>query len=69
MVADGRGWDMLRVEKLRSAMSANDLSALVVKGKSDPASLSLDEVGILFLVTRERIRELERAAGARGGDT
>jgi hypothetical protein len=34
------------------------------RAESDPRSLTLDEVGVLFLVTRDRIRAIE--GNARG---
>jgi DNA-directed RNA polymerase sigma subunit (sigma70/sigma32) len=54
-----RGWDRERSERLRATMSASDIDALMERSKRDPKSLSIDEVGILFLVTRERIRAIE----------
>jgi DNA-directed RNA polymerase sigma subunit (sigma70/sigma32) len=65
----GKAWDMSSAEKLRANMSADEVAALKLKGQVKPASLTLDEVGVLFLVTRERIREIERNAGSKGGQT
>jgi DNA-directed RNA polymerase sigma subunit (sigma70/sigma32) len=56
MGKDERRWDRERSEKLRATMSAADIDALMQR---DPTSLSIDEVGVLFLVTRDRIRAIE----------
>jgi len=56
------GWSRERAEELRTAMSDAELEALKVRGRDDPASLSLDEVGVLFLASREQIRAIETAA-------
>lgn len=66
MSENGRAWDMRRVEELRSRMTEEAIAALKSRGQSDPASLSLDEVGVLFLIARERIREIERDASSEG---
>lgn len=55
-------WDRQRSEQLRSTLSDAEINALVERAKSDPKSLTLDEVGVLFLVTRDRIRVIERNA-------
>jgi DNA-directed RNA polymerase sigma subunit (sigma70/sigma32) len=68
MSVGSKPWDMGRVEQLRASMSDAEIAALKAKGKSKAGSLTIDEVGVLFLVTRERIRELERLAGEKGGD-
>lgn len=68
MSGDGKAWDMRRIEQLRSSMSDADISALKSKGQAAPASLTLDEVGVLFLITRERIREIEKAARSSHGN-
>jgi DNA-directed RNA polymerase sigma subunit (sigma70/sigma32) len=65
----GRAWDMISAERLRASMSADEVTALKSKGQVNPASLTLDEVGVLILVTRERIREIERNTGGKGGQT
>jgi len=45
-------------------MSDADVEALKARSEADPDSLSMDELGVLFLVTRERIRAIEaRATG------
>jgi DNA-directed RNA polymerase sigma subunit (sigma70/sigma32) len=66
MSEKGKAWDMRRAEQLQSSMTPEEIAALKSKGQADPASLTLDEVGVLFLLTRERIREIERMAGAEG---
>jgi hypothetical protein len=59
MGKDERGWDRERSEKLRATMSEADIDALMRGSQRDPASLSIDEVGVLFLVTRDRILAIE----------
>ena len=54
-----RGWDREHSEKLRATMSVLDIEALIQRSESDPTSLSVDEVGVLFLVARDRIRLIE----------
>jgi ATP-dependent Clp protease ATP-binding subunit ClpA len=54
-----RGWDREQSEKLRATMSVADIEVLMQRSQRDPKSLSIDEVGVLFLVTRERIRAIE----------
>ena len=61
------GWDRESSEKLRAAMSPEEIAALVERSKRDPASLSIDEVGVLFLVTRERIRAIQDRANSKPG--
>lgn len=63
----GKSWDMRRVEQLRSAMTVDEIDALKLKGRANPAALTLDEVGVLFLIARERIREIERTLSDRDG--
>ena len=65
MERSGVGWDRERSERLRSKLTDADLDDLKRRAEADPASLSLDEVGVLFLVTRDRIREIERKARGR----
>jgi DNA-directed RNA polymerase sigma subunit (sigma70/sigma32) len=59
MRKDQPRWDRERSEKLRATMNAAEIAALLQRSQTDPRSLSIDEVGVLFLVTRERIREIE----------
>lgn len=61
-------WDRQRSEQLRATLSEPEIEALAKRAKSDPSSLTLDEVGVLFLVTRDRIREIERRARDNGPD-
>jgi DNA-directed RNA polymerase sigma subunit (sigma70/sigma32) len=56
------GWDRQRAEQLRATLSDAEIQALVKRAESDPTSLTLDEVGVLFLVTRDRIRAIEERA-------
>jgi DNA-directed RNA polymerase sigma subunit (sigma70/sigma32) len=53
------GWDRQRSEQLRATLSDAEIQALA---KRVPRSLTLDEVGVLFLVTRDRIRAIEERA-------
>jgi DNA-directed RNA polymerase sigma subunit (sigma70/sigma32) len=53
-------WNRERSEQLRSTLSEADIDELKRRADSDPGSLTLDEVGVLFLVTRDRIREIEK---------
>jgi DNA-directed RNA polymerase sigma subunit (sigma70/sigma32) len=59
MRTNQRGWDRKRSEKLRAAMTDAEIEALFERSKSDLDSLSIDEVGVLFLITRDRIRLIE----------
>ena len=61
------GWDRKRSERLRASMSDEQIAALTARSERDPQSLSLDEVGVLYLVTRERIRDIEAQAKSSGG--
>ena len=56
------GWDRQRSEELRASLTNAEIEALSRRANSDPQSLTLDEVGALFLITRDRIRELEKIA-------
>jgi len=50
-------------------MSDADIAALSARSETSLNSLTLDEVGVLFLVTRERIRAIEaKARKNRGGE-
>jgi hypothetical protein len=55
-------WNLERAEELRAAMSDADIEALRLREQKDPRSLTIDEVGVLYVVTRERIHDLERQA-------
>lgn len=68
MTRNNDKWDRARAEKLRAAMTRAEIAALRARSESDLNSLSLDEVGILFLETRHRIRTIEaKARKKRGG--
>jgi len=69
MAEDNRKWDVKRSEQLRASMSDAELSALMARSNADPRSLTLDEVGVLFLVTRDRIRAIEAKALGKGGSS
>ncbi len=56
----------LHAERRRAAMSDAEIEVLRQRYASDPNSLSMDEVGVLYIVTRERIRSFERNAGGDG---
>jgi DNA-directed RNA polymerase sigma subunit (sigma70/sigma32) len=60
------GWDRQRSEQLRATLSDAEIQALAKRAESDPTSLTLDEVGVLFLVTRDRIRAIEERARGKG---
>ena len=51
-----------RFQKLRDAMSADDIEALRARFKQNPNSLSADEVGVLYVVTKEKVRAFEMKA-------
>jgi len=55
-------FDRQRLEKLRASMSVAEIEDLQSRARKGTKSLTLDEVGILFLLTRERIREIEDKA-------
>ena len=56
----------VHAQKCRAAMSDAEIELLRKRQESDPTSLSMDEVGVLYIVTRERIRSFERKAGDDG---
>jgi DNA-directed RNA polymerase sigma subunit (sigma70/sigma32) len=58
----GRKLDEERLSKLRAEMSDADLQRLEARSKADSKSLTLDEVGVLFIWPRERIRAIEKKA-------
>jgi hypothetical protein len=60
-MADER-WNLERAEELRAAMSDAEIEALRLREQKDPRSLTIDEVGVLYVVARERIHILERQA-------
>ena len=62
MTDRGQGWDRHRSEQLRATLSEAQIDALAKRAESKPESLTLDEVGVLFLVTRDRIRAIEEKA-------
>jgi DNA-directed RNA polymerase sigma subunit (sigma70/sigma32) len=62
MNGGNRKLDEERLSLLRNEMSDTELQQLEARSKADPKSLTLDEVGILFLWTRERIRAFEMKA-------
>lgn len=65
----GRDWDRKRCEELKATMSNEDIAALRARSQRDPQSLSIEEIGVLFLVTRERIRAIEaKAKSGRGNN-
>ena len=69
MTGNSHKWDRERLEKLRATMSRSEIDALRARSEADLNSLSLDEVGILFLETRDHIRTIEaKARKKRGGN-
>ncbi len=67
MAAD-EGWNLERAEELRAAMSDAEIQALRLREQTDPHSLTIDEVGVLYIVSRERIHNLERQEGESDDD-
>ena len=65
MNGDGRKLDKERLSRLLEEMSPADRERLEARAKAGSKDLTLDEVGILFLITREKIRAIEKKA--RGG--
>ena len=59
MGTNERGWDRKRSESLRASMTDAEIEALFERSRRDLDSLSIDEVGVLFLITRDRIRLFE----------
>ena len=59
---DSRKLDKERLSKLLEEMSPADRERLEARAKAGSKGLTLDEVGILFLITRERIRAIEKKA-------
>ena len=59
MGTNDRGWDRKRSENLRASMTDAEIEALFERSRRDLDSLSIDEVGVLFLITRDRIRLIE----------
>ncbi len=68
MTSGGLQFDVARLSKLREAMTDADLRSIEVRFKADRKSLSEDEVGVLYIWTREKIREFEEWAAQRRGD-
>jgi DNA-directed RNA polymerase sigma subunit (sigma70/sigma32) len=65
MTGKGPTWDRVRIEKLRAKMTDAEIDALRARSATDLNSLTLDEVGVLFLVTRDRLRLIEATAQMR----
>jgi hypothetical protein len=53
---DSRKVEKARVAKLREAMTDADIEQLKARSKASPRSLTLDEVDILFILAKERVR-------------
>jgi DNA-directed RNA polymerase sigma subunit (sigma70/sigma32) len=62
MTRAGYEWHRARLEKIKETMSDAELAALKSRSETDPDSLTLDEVGLVFLITRDRIRTIEAEA-------
>lgn len=60
----GSGRDRKRLEQLRATFSDAEIEALAKRAKSDPKALTIDELGVLFLVSRDRIRAIESIDGS-----
>jgi DNA-directed RNA polymerase sigma subunit (sigma70/sigma32) len=66
-MSDNRpGWDRQRSEQLRATLIDAEIQALAKRAESDPRSPTLNEVGVLFLVTRDRIRAIEDRVRGKG---
>ena len=57
---DGFKLDKERLAKLLEGMSQADRERLEAQAKAGAKALTMDEVGILFLMTREKIRAIEK---------
>ena len=51
--------DSERLKQLRESMTAEEIAALRRRFDRDPNGLSKDEVAVLYLVTKEKIRAFE----------
>lgn len=58
--SDELEWD--RLKRLRDTMTAEELASLRARFDQDPNALSRDEAGILYLVTKDKIRVFELKA-------
>jgi hypothetical protein len=67
MTTKGYEWDRARLEKLRATMTRAEIDALQARSKADLDSLTLDDVGLLFLETRDRIRTIEAKSRKKRG--
>jgi hypothetical protein len=52
MGTNERGWDRKRSENLRASMTDAEIEALFERSRRDLDSLSIDQVGVLFLITQ-----------------
>ena len=59
---DGMKFDQERLARLLEAMSEEERQQLQLRAKAGVEPLTLDDVGMLFLMTREQIRALEKKA-------
>jgi len=59
---DSRKLDNERLSKLLEEMNQADREGLEARAKAGSKDLTLDEVGVLFLINREKIRAIERKA-------
>lgn len=54
--------DSERLRQLRQSMTAEEIAALRRRFDRNPNGLSKDEVAVLYLVTKEKIRDFEAKA-------
>jgi DNA-directed RNA polymerase sigma subunit (sigma70/sigma32) len=62
-MTDGWKLDRQRLAKALQDMSEQQRKQLQARSRTGPKSLTLDEIGMLFLMTRDKIREIERRGG------
>jgi len=61
---DSHKAEKARLARLREAMTDADIEQLKARSRSNSKSLTLDEVGILFVLARERVRSINDADGS-----
>ena len=61
-MTDADRLDSEKLERVRNGMTAAEIETLRARFERDPNSLSREEIGVLYLVTREKIRGFEAKA-------